>query len=82
VSGVGKIVKIPHLGGLHHRYQRFAALKLCLRTHFWRTTTGWFDLALLEERQLFAKKQILRSQGVVGADREQSEPDQVAGCRR
>ena len=41
------------------------------------------NLALLEERQLFAEKEILRRQGGVGgADREGSQPDQVKGNQR
>jgi len=38
-------------------------------------STTWFDLALLEERELFAEKEILSSQGVVGTDGKSNEPD-------
>src|SRR5262249_61461649 len=34
---VGRIVKIPHLGGLHDRYERNCSVTLSLPTHFWRT---------------------------------------------
>jgi len=45
------------------------------------SATG-FNLALLEERQLFAEKEILRRQRLVGTDREANQPDQVEGDPR
>ena len=38
---------------------------------------SWFDLSLLEERQLLPKEEILRSQGAAGMRREESQSDQV-----
>src|SRR4030095_7843066 len=41
-----------------------------------------FDLTLLEERELFAEKEILSSQGLVGTDREGSKLGQVKRDQR
>src|SRR4030095_1574104 len=41
-----------------------------------------FDLTLREERELFAEKEILGSQGLVGTDREESKLGQVKRDRR
>ena len=44
--------------------------------------SSWFDLALLEERQLFAKEEVLRSQGATGMGRKESQTDQINHDRR
>ncbi|HMF90211.1 MAG TPA: hypothetical protein VKL40_06180, partial [Candidatus Angelobacter sp.] len=43
---------------------------------------SWFDLPLLEQRQLLAKEEILRRQGTAGMHRERSEPHQVDDGQR
>ena len=43
---------------------------------------SWFDLPLLEQRQLLAKEQILRRQGTEGMRREASQSDQVDDDQR
>jgi hypothetical protein len=37
----------------------------------------WFDVALLEERQLFAKEEVFRCQGAAGMRRKQSQAEQI-----
>src|SRR5262249_44473699 len=44
--------------------------------------SSWFDLALLEERQLFAKEEVLRSQGATGMRRKESQAEQINHDRR
>jgi hypothetical protein len=40
-------------------------------------SAAWLDLALLEERQLFPKKQIFRGERTAGMCRKNSQSDQV-----
>ena len=44
--------------------------------------SSWFDLALLEERQLFAKEEVLRSQSATGMRRKESQAEQINHDRR
>ena len=39
--------------------------------------SSWFDFALLEERQLFAKEEVLGSQSAAGMRRKESQADQI-----
>src|SRR4029077_10388222 len=39
--------------------------------------SSWFDFALLEQRQLFAKEEVLRSQSATGMRRKESQADQI-----
>ena len=39
--------------------------------------SSWFDFALLEERQLLAKEEVLGSQSATGMRRKESQADQI-----
>jgi len=44
--------------------------------------SSWFDLALLEERRLFAKEEVHRSQGATGMRRKENQAEQIHNDRR